>query len=84
MKIAMTLMVRDEADIIERQIDFHRAAGVDFFIVERDPRALRRRRHPPSHPGRQPGEASGGVGHAHGAHGGSRVRRRLGDQLGRG
>ncbi len=29
----MTLMVRDEADIIARQIDFHRAAGVDFFIV---------------------------------------------------
>ncbi len=29
----MTLMVRDEADIIERQIDFHRAAGVDFFVV---------------------------------------------------
>jgi Glycosyl transferase family 2 len=33
MRIVMTLMVRDEADIIERQIDFHRAAGVDFFIV---------------------------------------------------
>jgi len=32
-RIVMTLMVRDEADIIERQIDFHRAAGVDFFIV---------------------------------------------------
>jgi hypothetical protein len=33
MRIVMTLMVRDEADIIERQIDFHRAAGVDFFVV---------------------------------------------------
>lgn len=33
MRLVMTLMVRDEADIIERQIDFHRAAGVDFFIV---------------------------------------------------
>jgi glycosyl transferase family 2 len=32
-KIVMTLMVRDEADIIERQLDFHLAAGVDFFIV---------------------------------------------------
>ena len=29
----MTLMVRDEADIIERQLDFHLAAGVDFFVV---------------------------------------------------
>jgi hypothetical protein len=33
MRVVMTLMVRDEADIIERQIDFHRAAGVDFFVV---------------------------------------------------
>jgi hypothetical protein len=33
MKIVMTLMVRDEADIIERQLDFHLAAGVDFFVV---------------------------------------------------
>jgi hypothetical protein len=33
MKIVMTLMVRDEADIIEQQLDFHLAAGVDFFIV---------------------------------------------------
>jgi Glycosyl transferase family 2 len=29
----MTLMVRDEIDIIERQLDFHLAAGVDFFVV---------------------------------------------------
>jgi hypothetical protein len=33
MKVVMTLMVRDESDIIERQLDFHRAAGVDFFLV---------------------------------------------------
>jgi hypothetical protein len=33
MRIVMTLMVRDEADIIERQLDFHLAAGVDFFVV---------------------------------------------------
>jgi hypothetical protein len=33
MKVVMTLMVRDEADIIERQLDFHLAAGVDFFVV---------------------------------------------------
>ena len=29
----MTLMVRDEADIIDLQIAFHLAAGVDFIIV---------------------------------------------------
>lgn len=29
----MTLLVRDEADIVETQIAFHRAAGVDFFVV---------------------------------------------------
>ena len=29
----MTLLVRDEADIIEDQISFHLAAGVDFFVV---------------------------------------------------
>jgi glycosyl transferase family 2 len=33
MKIVMTLLVRDEADIIASHIDFHRAAGVDFFVV---------------------------------------------------
>jgi hypothetical protein len=33
MRIVMTLMVRDEADIIERQLQFHLAAGVDFFVV---------------------------------------------------
>jgi hypothetical protein len=33
MKIAMTLMVRDEVDIIDLQIAFHLAAGVDYLIV---------------------------------------------------
>jgi Glycosyl transferase family 2 len=32
-RIVMTLMVRDEADIIDLQIAFHLAAGVDFVIV---------------------------------------------------
>jgi Glycosyl transferase family 2 len=33
MKLAMTLLVRDEADIIDEQISFHLAAGVDFIIA---------------------------------------------------
>ena len=33
MKLVMTLMVRDEADIIDAQLAFHLAAGVDFIIA---------------------------------------------------
>lgn len=33
MKLVMTLLVRDEEDIIKANIDFHRTQGVDFFIV---------------------------------------------------
>ncbi len=33
MKLAMTLTARDEADIIDEQISFHLAAGVDFVIA---------------------------------------------------
>jgi Glycosyl transferase family 2 len=33
MKLAMTLTVRNEADIIEDNLRYHRAQGVDFFIV---------------------------------------------------
>ena len=33
MKLVMTLRVRDEADIIDSQIAFHSAAGVDFFVA---------------------------------------------------
>jgi glycosyltransferase involved in cell wall biosynthesis len=33
MKVVMTLMVRNEADIIDRQIAFHLAAGVDFVVA---------------------------------------------------
>jgi hypothetical protein len=33
MKLVMTLLVRNELDIIDAQIAFHLAAGVDFFIV---------------------------------------------------
>jgi hypothetical protein len=33
MKLVMTLLVRDEEDIIEANIDFHLAQGVDFIIA---------------------------------------------------
>src|SRR5690349_438000 len=33
MKIVMTLLVRDEEDILARNIEYHRAQGVDFFII---------------------------------------------------
>lgn len=32
-KLIMTLLVRDEEDIIKENIDFHLSQGVDFFIV---------------------------------------------------
>jgi hypothetical protein len=32
-KIVMTLLVRDEEDILRANIEFHRAMGVDFFIA---------------------------------------------------
>jgi hypothetical protein len=33
MQLVMTLLVRDEEDVLRANIDFHRAQGVDFFIV---------------------------------------------------
>ena len=33
MKLVMTLLVRDEADIVDAQIAFHLDAGVDFVIA---------------------------------------------------
>jgi len=33
MKLVMTLLVRDEADLISDQIRYHRAQGVDHFLV---------------------------------------------------
>jgi hypothetical protein len=33
MRLAMTLMIRDAADIIEANLRYHRAQGVDLFVV---------------------------------------------------
>ncbi len=33
MKLVQTLVVRDEADIVDAQIDYHLNAGVDFVIA---------------------------------------------------
>jgi len=33
MKLVMTLRARDEADVLESQLAFHQAAGVDFFVA---------------------------------------------------
>ena len=33
MKLVMTLLVRDEADIVDAQIAFHLDAGVDFVVA---------------------------------------------------
>lgn len=33
MRLVMTLLVRDEEDVLAANIDFHRAQGVDFFLV---------------------------------------------------
>ena len=33
MRLAMTLLVRDGADLIEDNLRFHRAQGVDLFAV---------------------------------------------------
>jgi hypothetical protein len=33
MQLVMTLLVRDEEDVLRANLEFHRAQGVDFFIV---------------------------------------------------
>lgn len=33
MKLVMTLRARDEADVLESHLEFHEAAGVDFFVA---------------------------------------------------
>ena len=33
MRVVLTLVVRDEADIVDQQIRYHLEAGVDFVIA---------------------------------------------------
>ena len=33
MKLVMTLLARDEADIVDAQLSFHLNAGVDFVVA---------------------------------------------------
>ena len=86
----MTLLVRNEADIVDAQVAFHLHAGVDFVIatdngsddgtleiLERYARTGR----PAPAPGGRRGHAPGRVGHPHGPAGGDRLRGGLGDQL---
>ena len=89
----MTLLARDEADVVDAQIAFHLHAGCrlrdrDRQRLERrddgDPRAVRARGPPAAPPRAGRRHAPGRVGHAHGAPRGHRARRRLGDQLRRG
>jgi|HubBroStandDraft_4_1064222.scaffolds.fasta_scaffold15179_1 hypothetical protein len=52
MKLVMTLLARDEEDILASNLDFHVAHGVDFFIatdnlsVDRTSEILRSYEHP--------------------------------------
>src|SRR6266511_875908 len=36
MRLAMTLLTRDAADIVEANLKYHRAQGVDLFVVGDD------------------------------------------------
>ena len=90
MKLVMTLLVRDEADIVDAQIAFHLHAGVDFVIAtdnlsEDGTTEILERYERAGAPAPDPREvarsAAGRMGDAHGPPRGHGVRGGLGAQL---
>ena len=89
----MTLLARDEIDIVDSWLAFHLNAGADFVVATDNrsedgttevlERYARDGPRPPD-PRAGRGPPPGRVGDANGAPRGDRVRRRLGDQLRRG
>ena len=88
MKLVQTLVVRDEADIVDAQIAYHLNAGVDFVLATDHDRidgtteileSYERDGQSAEDPGRR-ASAGGATGARNGAARGDGARRRLGDQ----
>ena len=55
MRLVMTLLARDEADVVDAQVAFHLHAGVDFVVATTTHRATGRRRSSSGTSARAPG-----------------------------